>query len=227
MSRAFSKPAIGAVLCLLLAACSSGASGPSDTSSGTSDSLSLVAIGDSVPLNAPEHCPGCVGFVTQYGNALSDATGRPVDTHNLSKGTGLTLPGLLADLPNLEDDLKGADAIVVGIAHNSFPLNDEAPCGSTFNETTNTIEDWSKVDQECADDAIEKYRPMYDELFSTIAGWREGRPTILRTINRYNDWIGWESGHLTPDQEQQDRPAHRRLERNDLRLGVGERLHLR
>jgi hypothetical protein len=47
----------------------------------------------------------------------------------------------------------------------------------------------------------EKYRPQYDELFATIASWRDGRPTVLRTVDKYSDWLGWEDAHLTPDQE--------------------------
>ena len=31
-------------------------------------------------------------------------------------------------------------------------------------------------------------------MFERIAALRAGKPTILRAINRYNDWIGW-PGH--------------------------------
>ena len=41
---------------------------------------------------------------------------------------------------------------------------------------------------------------MYNKLFSTVAGWRSGRPTILLTLNKYNDWVGWQQAHLTPSQ---------------------------
>ena len=34
-------------------------------------------------------------------------------------------------------------------------------------------------------------------MFSTIASWREGKPTILRTINKYNDWTGSNQVPLT------------------------------
>lgn len=42
------------------------------------------------------------------------------------------------------------------------------------------------------------YRPQYDRLFSQITRWRRGKPTILRTIDRYNDWTGYSKIHLTP-----------------------------
>jgi hypothetical protein len=38
-------------------------------------------------------------------------------------------------------------------------------------------------------------------LFSRVSDLRKGQPTILRTINRYSDWIGWREARLTPEQE--------------------------
>jgi lysophospholipase L1-like esterase len=49
--------------------------------------------------------------------------------------------------------------------------------------------------------STQKYRPTYDRLYSQIASWRQGKPTILRTINRYNDFIGWTDANLTPAQQ--------------------------
>ena len=194
----------------------SGCSQGSDTQSSSSSAeitessaeLSLVAIGDSVPHDNLDACPGCVGFVDQYGEAIRHATGRAVATANLSQMHNFTVPKLLAQLPNWEDELTHADAIIVGIAHNSIPLNDDEPCGSPFDEATQTIEDWSKIDAQCTSDAVAKYGPMYNELYSTIAQWRAGKPTILVTLNRYNDWIGLKEGNLTKDQEQRTVAMH-------------------
>ncbi len=174
---------------------------PATASEPDSEALSLVVLGDSIPYNSPEDCPGCTGFVDLYADAVSAGTGKPVETSNLSEHTGLTLPGLLDELGSFSTDLAEADVIVVGIAHNSFELNADKPCGARFDETTSTITDWSKVNQACASTAAASYRKRYDKLFSTIAELRAGRPTILRTLNRYNDWIGWEDAHLTPAQE--------------------------
>ena len=98
--------------------------------------LSLVAIGDSIPYNSPEDCPGCTGFVDRYAEAWSEATGEEVETFNFSDHTGLTLPGLLQQLPSYKDYLRDADAIIVGIAHNSVVLNAGKPCGTSFDEAT-------------------------------------------------------------------------------------------
>jgi hypothetical protein len=192
-----------AVVSLTMVGCSSPnapARPPSVTTTAVESPLSLVVIGDSIPYNAEQDCPGCKGFVIQYTNALAEATGRKVATDNRSKHTGLTLPGLMKDLPDLQGVLSAADAIIIGIAHNSFPLNEESPCGSSIDEATGVVKDWSGVDAGCAKQATTKYRPVYDELFSTVAGWRSGKPTILLTVNRYNDLIGFERAKLTPEQ---------------------------
>lgn len=170
--------------------------------------LSLVVVGDSVPYNSQQDCPGCRGFVTRYAEALATATGREVTTTNRSEHTGLTLPGLVEDLPDLRDELEAADAVLVAIAHNSFPLAGEAPCGSSVDQATGRIQDWSAVGADCAAAAATTSRPVYDELFSTVAGWREGRPTVLLTVNRYNDWIGFAQANLTSDQEQRTVVLH-------------------
>lgn len=214
--RGGTKGRRASVLALATALAAVGCSSPGESSTNpppTSSTaakapLSLVVIGDSIPYNSQQDCPSCKGFVTQYAEALSKATGREVTTQNRSKHTGLTLPGLMKDLPNLQAELTAADAIIVGIAHNSFPLADEAPCGSPVDPTTGSIKDWTRVGAECAAEATKKHRPMYDEVFSTIAGWRTGKPTILLTLNRYNDWIGFKDANLSAEQERKTVVLH-------------------
>jgi lysophospholipase L1-like esterase len=194
----------------MAAGCSSSESdpsaGPGEASSSASPTgpqepaLSLVAIGDSIPYNDSHDCPSCLGFVDRYALALTRASGKEVTTSNLSQHNSLTLPMLMDELDAFKDPLSNADAIIVGIAHNSFGLNSEKPCGTTFDEDTFTLKDWSKVTPACAVSSAAEYRPEYDELFATIATWRKGKPTVLLTINKYNDWNGWEAAHLTPDQ---------------------------
>jgi len=170
--------------------------------------LRLVAIGDSIPFNSANDCAGCTGFVDQYAAALGKATGRRVITTNLSQHNGLTLPMLMDELDGFRDDLSAADAIIVGIAHNSIAMNADKPCGATFDPATNTLSDWDVVNEQCSAASIAEYRPMYDELYSTIAGWRAGKPTLLRTIDKYSDWLGWTAAHLTPEQEEKTIMMH-------------------
>jgi lysophospholipase L1-like esterase len=117
---------------------------------------------------------------------------------NLSQHNGLTLPQLLDELDSFKQQLFAADVILIGIAHNSFELNAAAPCGRpVVNETPI----WSVVNAKCATESAARYQPTYQKLYSQIAAWRAGKPTILRTINRYSDWIGFTDAHLTRAQD--------------------------
>ena len=192
--------------CITIAGC---ASSPGDTGGETptgaapsppseAPGLTLVAIGDSIPYNSEDDCPGCTGYIDRYADAVSAATGQPVEVLNLSQHTGLTLPQLLDTLYSYEEDVAGAEVIVVGIAHNSSELATFRPCGAPKDDEG--LPEWSKIDDvvACAEASAEKFRPQFESLYSQIAAWREGEPTILRAINRYNDWIGWREAALGP-----------------------------
>ena len=208
MRTRFISVAALSLLLTVVGGCSGSGSESKSDQSGQANALSLVAIGDSIPYNSPYDCPNCTGFVNRYAEALAKATGKKVNTSNLSQHNSLTLEGLLAELDEFKDELSDADAIIVGIAHNSNMLNTDAPCGVWFDKKTKKFDELRMITPECAKSWAEEYRPKYDELFATIASWREGRPTVLRTINKYSDWLGWENAHLTPDQEQRTVFAH-------------------
>jgi lysophospholipase L1-like esterase len=198
----------GTYLAVLLAAVmglpACGANGPtaqaSPTATGSAQALHLVAVGDSIPNNSAQDCPGCLGFVDRYAKDVKAATRRPVVVENLSQHTNLTLPGLLEELDQFRGQLANADIIVVGIAHNSIELNADRPCGKPL---IGDLPDWSAMDEQCAVRAAEQSRPQFDRLYSQIAALRQGKPTILRTINRYNDFIGAKDLNLTPAQQRQ------------------------
>lgn len=196
--------AVALVGMLVLGACGSGNSAGS--SKDEAGSLHLVAIGDSIPFNSPEDCPKCTGFVDRYADALAEATGHKVETQNLSQHNNLTLPMLLDELDGFKDQLSTADAIVIGIAHNSIALNQDEACGTTFDTTTNNFADWSKMTPKCAADSAAEYEASYDKLFSTVDEWREGKPTIQLTLNKYSDWIGWDA--LAPEHQTATVPFH-------------------
>jgi hypothetical protein len=46
----------------------------------TSQALYLVAIGDSIPNNSPQDCPGCTGFVDRYAKAV-ERQGQRIRLH--------------------------------------------------------------------------------------------------------------------------------------------------
>jgi len=160
---------------------------------------SLVAVGDSIAVNSSMVCPGCSGFVNRYGDAIFEATGHPVEVRNLSQPM-LKADALLEELKtdaSRRDALANADIIIVSIAFNDTPwLRSDDPCdGPNGNKP-----DWSKYNSTCAAAAAEIFRPKFESVYAQIVALREGKPTIFRTINRYNDWIGWigEAGEANP-----------------------------
>lgn len=159
----------------------------------------VVAVGDSIPYNSPDDCPGCTGFVDQYAQALAGASGKAVAVQNLSEHTGLTVDGLLDSLDRNASRmpaLADADAIIVGIAHNDVPMGrDDDSCDGAGGERP----DWSKFTAACLQTELDRFRPSYEAVYSRIADARAGEPTILLTINRYNDWIGWPDHDLPPE----------------------------
>jgi len=151
---------------------------------------SLVAVGDSIAFNSPDDCHGCTGFVDRYAAAIVAATGHPVKVQNLSQHNGLQIDGLLQELKTdakRRDALANADIIVVGIAHNDPAWGrDDDPCDGPNGDNP----DWSKYNATCAVAAAEMFRPKFESVYAQIVALRAGKPTIFRTINRYNDWIG-------------------------------------
>ena len=159
----------------------------------------LVAVGDSIFYNSPNDCPGCTSAVDRYAEAVTAATGRQVNVRNLSEHNGLQLAGLLRELERdvtRIDALTNADIILVGIAHNDAPMNrDDDPCDGAGGE----FPDWSKFTAACIAEDVATYTPLYESAFEQIAALRAGKPTILRTLNRFNDWIGWPGHDLTAE----------------------------
>ncbi|MFO7530176.1 MAG: acyl-CoA thioester hydrolase/BAAT C-terminal domain-containing protein [Marinobacter sp.] len=154
---------------------------------------SLVAVGDSIPYNSPQDCPGCTGFVDRYAAAITQATGHPITVQNLSQHIGLQVDGLLEVLKagvKQREALSNADIIIVSISHNDTPWNrDDDPCDGPSGDP-----DWSKYDATCAAEAAEIFRPKFESVFAQIAELRAGKPTIFLTTNVYNDWIGVPGG---------------------------------
>ena len=159
--------------------------------------LTVIGLGDSIPYNSPDDCPGCIGFVDQYGAALAQATGKTVAVVNNSEHNGQTVDGFLNGLKfqNRSDAVAAADAVIVGIAHNDVPMNrDDDACDGSGGE----FPDWSKFTNACLKTEMDRFRPSYEAVYARIAELRAGKPTILRTINRYNDWNGWPGHDITP-----------------------------
>jgi hypothetical protein len=118
-----------------------------------------------------------------------------VEVQNLSRHNGLQIDGLLEELKTdvkRRDALANADIIVVSIGSNNTAWNaNDDPCDGP----TNDYPDWSKFNPTCAAAAAELFRPRFESVFAQTVALRAGKPTIFRTTNSYNDWIGGKNGN--------------------------------
>ena len=98
----------------------------------------LVVIGDSVPYNAPEDCPGCTGFVDGYAKVIETHTGLQVDVANHSRHDGAGTADIEEQLASgeLTELLGSADIVLISMGLNDRPPYDRSrPCGVDGLET--------------------------------------------------------------------------------------------
>ncbi len=188
--------ALALVVALAVAGCGPGS--PSATRSPGAE-LVVAAFGDSITAEPGEVCPDCTPWVDRYAEALTDATGQPTTVRNYarpSQRVGELLRSLAAG-SSLAGDAASADAILVGAGNSDAPWNitDDACDGPA---TAVEMVPWDKYTDACIATEVERFRPTFDGVFDRLAELRGGKPTILRAINRYDDWIGFEGGEVPP-----------------------------
>jgi lysophospholipase L1-like esterase len=130
-------------------------------------SLTLVALGDSIPAAVPLECHCKAGYVTLYARALALATRKEVQVENLAV-PGWNSSALRDSVMHDEvvrSEIAQAGAIVVTIGHNDTP--------------------WVR-----GGGSAQRLRRNLDAVLSQIRRLRRGRPTLLRVTNFYNDRPG-------------------------------------
>lgn len=153
--------------------------------------LVLLAMGDSIPYNAPDDCPGCSGYVAQYGEAIADATSLSVGVLNRSQHTGLTIEGLLNSFANetFTTEVADADAITISIGYNDAPMGvTDDPCDGASGD----FPDLEQYTDECIDEWADAFALQFDDVLTQVGELRAGKPTLLSVINVYDWWRGFE-----------------------------------
>ncbi|MEY2581360.1 MAG: hypothetical protein QOE09_1209 [Ilumatobacteraceae bacterium] len=193
--------AIVITLSLLLVACSNATAGGNtsavtatqvpgtSTPTSTNGHLTLLAIGDSIPFNSINDCPGCVGYVNQYQDAIAAATGKSVRVENLSRHTGLTSLGLLKDLDDagVRASVAAADAITVSIGFNDSPMGlDDDPCDGAASDTQLAL-----YTDACIGEWAAAFARRFTTVLDEIKQLRGDKPTLLTVINIYDQWLGF------------------------------------
>ena len=157
-----------------------------------------MAVGDSLPVNSMNDCPGCTGFVDLYAKGLEEETGHPVEAHNFSEHTGLQAAGLSEELDsdaNRRAALQAADVVIVSIGYNDAPWNvTDDPCdgaASWDGPMSNLEAAAATYTPECAEATAQAFKPRLASIYERIVALREGRADGVPAVNRYNDFIGW------------------------------------
>jgi len=197
--------AAAVAVAVLLSGCA--AAGPSDTAAPTSDPAAapdasstapagqLVVLGDSIPFNAPEDCPGCTGFVDAYAAAVGEARGGAPEVQNLSRHDGAQVTDILEQVERgtVDTALAGAQTVILSAGFNDQPpyWQPDAPCVGAVETDEQVIDTLIATTPECIADATASVRADYAQLLAEIRA--RAADAELITLTSYNAWTGWEA----------------------------------
>lgn len=179
-------------LALILTACTGTAS--PDEGTGPAGP-SILAIGDSIPFNSPDDCPGCTGFLASYAAALSEESGDTWLPNNQSRHDGAGTADIVDQLESgdLDDDVASASIVIVSIGLNDQPpyVDAGAPCSAIVNTNQDAVDAVLATTPECLD---EQTAVLQDRLATILSSIRSLAPDAeILAIAGYNTWTGGET----------------------------------
>lgn len=161
------------------------------------EAFTLVALGDSIPFNSADDCPGCTGFVASYARALETSLGRPVTVVNRSRHDGARTKDIVRQLQSdatLVDQLSAADVVVI-----STSFNDQPPFGDPYEacptalgpsaSDADAVEAAAATSKACIDSVVPVIRDQVAEAFAAIR--RAAPHAALGVLTPYDTWRGW------------------------------------
>ena len=210
------RPAALLALALItpaLAACASPAPGASttistSTASSTSSSsaatasavpagaLSLVVVGDSIPLADP--CPTCQHFPDTFATAVAKRSGHPVVVTNRARGDAAGVAQIAEQVTSdneLRSQLARADVVVLSVGfNNALPdLENQPPGGlpAGCDKVAPGVSDAVighivATTPACNVKTAAAFAPLYDSILDAMAGQRGGKPTTFLVLNAYD-----------------------------------------
>jgi lysophospholipase L1-like esterase len=193
--------AVSVAVATALASCASASPGAaSPTPSASSAALVLVAIGDSIPVNSSDDCPGCTGFVETVGAELEALSGRPVILDNRSRHDGAQTQDIADQL--VEDDalieiLGTADVVIASFGFNDQPpyVGGDGSCPPIADGASDDVAfaAMATTTTECVD----AQTAALGELGQTVLDrLRALAPDAeIAVLNAYDSWRGWK--HLS------------------------------
>ena len=177
-----------------------GCGGDGDSGEPMPPELTVVAVGDSIPLNAPTDCPGCVGFVESYSEAVH------ADAINLARGGALT-QSIAGELRRgeFEEQLEDADLVIVSFGGNDQPpyRQEYQPCRVDDPDTlVEAVDDLAATTTECMDRVTRRLGQWATEAVRDVHEQAPGAEVVV--LPPYNFWLGWPSIESAPDAARED-----------------------
>jgi len=174
----------------LATACVVGVTACSSSTQGNDEApFRIVVLGDSLSVDPPHDCDGCVTFLTQYAKTVTETLGRPVSiTNDAVQNTGIedTQRSLRG---SVLDHLGSADLVLVWIGTNDGPpWPDASPCGPVPTEQVDEllvgIEGYTPG---CVDATISEYGAEFATLFAAVAAASPDAQHL--TMTTYDNWF--------------------------------------
>jgi lysophospholipase L1-like esterase len=155
----------------------------------------MVVIGDSIPFNSPNDCPGCTGFADSYGAAIEGATGQPVEVVNRSRHDSATTAMIDEQLASgeLTSLLNGADIVIISTGFNDqSPYVETRPCAA---ESLATEEDLfaavTATSDDCIDIVTQEVRQTAGHVLEMVRA--DAPDAAIGVLTSYDAWSGWPS----------------------------------
>lgn len=172
-----------------------GCGGGGDSEKPKAQELTVVALGDSIPLNAPTDCPGCVGFVESYSEAVQ------AEAINLARGGALTgaIAGEIAR-GEVAGELEDADLVIVSFGGNDQPpyRQDYQPCRVEDPATiVEAVEAVRATTTECVDQVTGRLTRNATTALDAIT--QQAPDAAIAVLVPYNFWVGLPALESAPD----------------------------
>ncbi|MEV5054327.1 SGNH/GDSL hydrolase family protein [Arthrobacter sp. LAR12-1-1.1] len=170
----------------------------------TNEPMVVLVIGDSIPFNSPDDCPGCTGFADSFAKALATEGKGEVTVRNRSRHDGAKTQDIAKQLgvdKNLIAELGTADVVLLSFGFNDQPpyASGGSPCQSVKESDDDAafVSGLAGTTAECMDSKTQDLRALSTTILSRV---RELSPnSSVGVLNSYNSWIGWEAASKYPD----------------------------
>lgn len=158
------------------------------------DTVSIVVIGDSIPYNADQDCPGCTSFSRAFGDAIEAATGSHVALANMSRHDGATTADIAEQLDGggLDSLIGDADVVIISIGFNDQPpyWGPDRPCVAPALDTNDqAIQAVVETSPACVDEATAQTRTTAAAVLGQVRGLAPD--ARIAVLTAYNAWTGW------------------------------------